>query len=430
MEGTEAQLKNMWPSGCARSLVLKTDSPDLVAEGSSSLHVTGGTKCFLFRPIGLGCTNRRVAEPINAGDTIKISLKVRLDTAGQVFQMYTGHYHTDKLPRGWGLPEDDSYMISRTKIPNADEWTTIDVIHKIGDDWKKGGMMLTPQGCNHYQLRFRVANSAASYYLDDVSVSKISPSSDTNSTDISVPKSGFFTNPGFEMDHQYWKTAATSGYITNDAQLKHNVMVMKRGQALRQNVMDNAVLGQQYQFGFNIKLANVDAIKMRIILRMKFTNNDLQNGPCPKHTCNFYKRPLVKSIRSSGGEWQHVVTEKFDMFDDFMDWSQYGTVDFILFEMNTRDMDAGGEYRVADFAMMDEDYTTAPSLSLVPSSAPTNLIQTHIGYIVRYAGEIRTVVRHPFQVDATGEVLPMDGTDEYELCEVDEVEGRKAEVSF
>jgi hypothetical protein len=57
------------------------------------------------------------------------------------------------------------------------------------------------------------------------------------------------------------------------------------------------------------------------------------------------------------------------------------------------------------------------------------LEEEHISYIVRYAGEVRTVINYPFQVDKTGVVLAMDGSRDYELCEVDEVEGRKAEVS-
>lgn len=63
----------------------------------------------------------------------------------------------------------------------------------------------------------------------------------------------------------------------------------------------------------------------------------------------------------------------------------------------------------------------------VPSSSPTNLIHEDIAYIVRYAGEVRTIIRHPFQIDETGEVLPMNGSVSYQLCEVDEVEGRLAE---
>ena len=78
---------------------------------------------------------------------------------------------------------------------------------------------------------------------------------------------------------------------------------------------------------------------------------------------------------------------------------------------------------------MGDDYSVAPSSSVAPSAAPTNLEEEHISYIVRYAGEVRTVINYPFQVDKTGVVLAMDGSRDYELCEVDEVEGRKAEVS-
>lgn len=46
-----------------------------------------------------------------------------------------------------------------------------------------------------------------------------------------------------------------------------------------------------------------------------------------------------------------------------------------------------------------------------------------VGYVVRYANEIRTIVGAPFIVDSTGEELPMDGSMEYELCDADEVEG-------
>lgn len=58
---------------------------------------------------------------------------------------------------------------------------------------------------------------------------------------------------------------------------------------------------------------------------------------------------------------------------------------------------------------------------IVHSASPTNLIQEHTAYIVRYAGEIRTLLRYPFQIDKTGEVLSMQPGAEYQLCEVDEV---------
>src|SRR5210317_1754517 len=47
----------------------------------------------------------------------------------------------------------------------------------------------------------------------------------------------------------------------------------------------------------------------------------------------------------------------------------------------------------------------------------------NIRYVIRYAGEIRTMTTYPLQLD-TGELLVMDGVRQYELCQVDEVEGK------
>ena len=83
---------------------------------------------------------------------------------------------------------------------------------------------------------------------------------------------------------------------------------------------------------------------------------------------------------------------------------------------------------VAGFEELADDYTLAPSVSFAPSSSPTNLGEDNVAYVVKYAGEVRTVINYPFQIDSTGEVLAMDGNVEYQLCDVDEVEGRKSEV--
>jgi hypothetical protein len=82
---------------------------------------------------------------------------------------------------------------------------------------------------------------------------------------------------------------------------------------------------------------------------------------------------------------------------------------------------------IAGFQDLGDDNTMAPSMSMMPSTSPTNLVQEHIAYVVRYAGEVRTVINYPFQVDITGEVLPMNGSKAYELCKADEVEGRKVQ---
>lgn len=88
---------------------------------------------------------------------------------------------------------------------------------------------------------------------------------------------------------------------------------------------------------------------------------------------------------------------------EWMEWD--GQVDFVMFQLYTRDMDAAGSFAITDFEVFGEDYTDPPSQSWAPSQSPTNLYEQHIGYVVRYAGEVRTVVRQPFQIDNTGEIL-------------------------
>ena len=97
-----------------------------------------------------------------------------------------------------------------------------------------------------------------------------------------------------------------------------------------------------------------------------------------------------------------------------------------MFQVYAWNMTEGATLHIADFEDVEEDYTPAPSESFAPSSSPSNMIQDNVGYVIKYAGEVRTVVQAPFQIDGTGEVLPMDGSQTYKLCEVDEVEGSKA----
>ncbi|KAL7554934.1 hypothetical protein ACHAWF_018496 [Thalassiosira exigua] len=448
MEGAQGTLNNQWPGRCARTVTTNATGP--VYEGEQSLKFEGGTRCWYFRPIATSCSAARVTDPIQFGDKLLISFKIRVENmANQILQIYTAHYHLNKSPRRWALSTDDSYMVTRFQIPAADEWTTVTAVHTVGDDWKWNGEVLTPERCNHYHLRFRLSNSAASFYLDDVRVSKIgsSSSSDVSSqtetnatsanttseaiaettapTDVVVSTSGFFTNPNFDQGYQYWKYARNAPTIRMDPDINRNVMVVKRGRVLRQNVLPYTVPGKAYQFGFRSKITGTDSVEMRIIVRMRFRNNDLENGPCPRAVCNFNVRPLRRTIRASDG-WDDVISQEFDMFN-YTELEEYGEPDFILFQLFAVNMDPAGELSVASFENFGDDYTDAPSMSLAPSSAPSNLIQQHIAYIVKYAGEVRTIVRAPFQMDNTGEVLAMDGSREYQLCEVDEVEGLKAE---
>lgn len=42
------------------------------------------------------------------------------------------HYHFDKGRRKWGVPRDDSHMIARAYIEDADEWVTVPAEHTFG----------------------------------------------------------------------------------------------------------------------------------------------------------------------------------------------------------------------------------------------------------------------------------------------------------
>lgn len=233
MEGPSNSIIAQWPSRCTRTLISRKDNPSndhLVQQGFQSLKVNGSKQCFLFRPIGSPCGVGRVKDPIVAGDVIRISLWVRVAEpnvvsfiAGgrtllfnstltclrkqkafslnrktllvsyhlslshsllstQVFQMSTSHYHLNKGRRRWGLPKDDSHMVSRTLISNANEWVNIVATHKVGDDWKHPNQdapgaavaeLMVPQRCNHYHLRFRLDKSDSDYWLDNVQMTKV-----------------------------------------------------------------------------------------------------------------------------------------------------------------------------------------------------------------------------------------------------------------
>jgi hypothetical protein len=421
MEGTREQVLAQFLGTCTRNLMNVTENPSLVYSGDRSLKLFGGRTCFFFRPIAPSCGTGRMTEPINAGDVVRVSLKVRIESDNQVFQLYTGHYHEGKGALKWTLPVDDSHMISRTLVPNRNEWVTIEALHRVGDDWTYGGNVLQPVECNHYHLRFRVPDSGASFYVDDVKMTKV----DMGSSGAVVPKSGFFINPTFQYSYQYWTYSSTAATLRLDPDLNRDVMLMKRGSVLSQNIHKNIVPGALYRFSFQIKIENIDHVDMLIVLRVKFNNRDLINGPCNKAICNFYVRPLNRRIRASGG-WQEVITDEVSI-KNYTDWN--GSVDFVSFQLTAKNLNETGMYSIAGFHELGDDYTDAPSTSFLPSASPTTLVEEHTAYVVSYAGEVRTIINYPFQIDSTGEVLAMNGTREYQLCDVDEVEGRVAEVS-
>jgi hypothetical protein len=222
----------------------------------------------------------------------------------------------------------------------------------------------------------------------------------------------------------YLSTHNNSGTNIYDDKLDRQVMQLKKGQVLRQEIADTAVPGQHYSFGMWVRLVNsARPVTLKVIIRMRFTNNDRMYGPCKNPICNLYERPVTATITPGEG-WQHVVAQDFDMYGNYTEWD--GNVDFILFQVTTNGLANAASLRIASFHDLNL-VSVPPSMSLVPSFAPTTLDVEDVAFIVRYAGSIRTVVKRPFQIDETGEVLPMDGSVEYVLCEVEEIEGASSE---
>jgi hypothetical protein len=255
--------------------------------------------------------------------------------------------------------------------------------------------------------------------LDDVRVEKVASFTDAEK------QVAFLRNPNFVSGHEMWKMATSSGTNIYDDELGQHVMQIKKGEVLRQEITDTAIPGENYSFGFWVKLVNSNRpVSLKVILRMRFTNNDRIYGPCKNPICNLYERPVTATIKAGAESWQHIRANDFEMFGNWTSWD--GTVDFILFQVTTTGMPTSASLRIANFH--DLKYTTMPpTLSLVPSFAPSTLNIEDVAYIVRYAGSVRTVIKRPFQIDETGEALPMDGSVEFVLCEVEEVEGSLSE---
>ena len=130
-------------------------------------------------------------------------------------------------------------------------------------------------------------------------------------------------------------------------------MVLKSGQVMRQDVLDTATPNEKYQMTFWAKLTGMESVDVKILLRMRFRNNDLVYGPCPRTTCVLYER-LLRTKLTGSGTWQRVVAEEFRMFGNYTDWD--GSADFILFEVTPLNMPAGAELRVANFGKYISKY--------------------------------------------------------------------------
>jgi hypothetical protein len=326
-DNTTDAISAAWASSCTTSLLnISTDNPEDIHSGSKSYSVTGGA-CTVLPMMGANCPTTQMATELQVGDTIKISLWVKMAEAAQVFQMFTAHYHARK-PGRWERPKDDSHVISRTSIDNAGRWKYIEAYHTVGDDWTFDGEVLAPKLCNHYQLRFNLAQSTSSYIMDDVHIEKVSSLSEEEK------QIAFLRNPSFVSSHKMWKMATSSGTIAYDEDLGQNVMEIEKGQVLRQDILASATPGESYSFGFWVRLLNSNRpVTVKIILRMRFQNNDRIYGQCKNPICNLYERPVTVSIPAGSDTWQHIIADNFEMYGNYTAWD--GKVDFILFQVTT-----------------------------------------------------------------------------------------------
>ena len=402
-DATDTQILNTWVSSLPMNVIrldpnitdpsLDPHSP-LVYSGSASLEVVGG-KGFVFRQIGSGCSEARVSQPINAGDVIRVKLWLRMKAANKVFTIYTGHYHESKA-NPWAPVTDSSNIVSRTRIVTANVWTLVEAVHVVGDDWTFNGVLLPPERCAHYQLRFRAERTTAGFYIDKLTIDKIA-SGTANAMEQRDLQHGFLKNPDFRLDYQYWQPLAASGDVVQSDELGKNVMRIRSGQFLVQDITDRAIPMERYQFTFWAKLSGTASVEARAIIRMRFVNNDLVNGPCSRSVCNLYATPLIKIIATNGRQWQRILSDEFNMFGDYASWD--GKVSFIRFTVFTRNMATGGELQLSNFEFVGENsltgemFTNPPTITNVPSPVPPNSILDNTAYVVRYGGDIRTVIR-------------------------------------
>ena len=95
--------------------------------------------------IGPDCGSRTNLD-INEGDHLRISFKVRSPEAGAILKVWTRHKSTEK--KNWAIPQDDSHIVARSKIFNANEWTPIEVAYLVNPGWTykdtNGDLIVSP----------------------------------------------------------------------------------------------------------------------------------------------------------------------------------------------------------------------------------------------------------------------------------------------
>ena len=164
----------------------------------------------------------------------------------------------------------------------------------------------------------------------------------------------------FEYSMSWWKIGdiMLAPVIEYDDDIQRDVMVVRgpnfiRDKVVLQNFKGREIPQEVYQYKFWLKLLDVSRpINFHILVRMRFHNNDLVNGPCDKEECVFDRRPFNQPVSSNGGVWQEFKTDVFDMFADeelgnYQDWDGY--VKSMHWQLYSTDMEPFGTWKTAGF---------------------------------------------------------------------------------
>ena len=144
---------------------------DAPYEGANSIKISGRTSenCDVSYYIGPSCL-AGTEEDLSVDDTVRLSFWVKSPEAGAIVDVFT--FHKSYAKGSFAAPDSDSHVITRAKIPIANEWTHVEAKHVIRTSWTYEGTVYPPDKCHFYQLHFRLAESTADFYLDDVRLAK------------------------------------------------------------------------------------------------------------------------------------------------------------------------------------------------------------------------------------------------------------------
>ena len=336
MEGDADQVESAWVESCQDTRSVVTD---VFYEGTASLLVSGrsSSSCFVTYLIGPDCAMTG-GEDLEDGDTVHLSFQIRSPEAGAIVEVLTGH---KSAVWNWKPPDDDSHMVVRSKISNANEWTSVEASYLIGPSWKHDGVSHAPDKCHYFQLRFSLPESTADFYLDDVRMVKQPPLPESS---VSIP-GGIMQNPKFDLGTSFWNADANQGgYVTYDEELGNNALVLEQNDRLFQYIHPSLVSGSKAQLSFWVKMTGVQSFDLKMELFLRFANNDLVGGPCTNSFCSEIIHPINKII-DTPGEWKQVFTDPISIWD-FDSWD--GEVTYVYLTINGPD-EAGSSLSLANF---------------------------------------------------------------------------------